>query len=402
MNRSDYGYAPLAYDQYESIISTMEVFKDANGNKIVSPLHGTSNWSAADAQCKQDNVDMRVDLAAILFEDHGGTDPGGGVELAKVYNFSGIKWAGQSGAYDSGIAAPANEGGTYAAFHDFGGFIAELHRTLNNEYCGPAFKSGDLTTAWAIYVGGPNNPNIAAGASRVAQWHYYLNTYPPPPEGSNPVSTTVYASAVVAAALKHLGDAHEYDSWNGDHAVSMFCLADVEDWYAEAGLTVPHYGTAAQAGDAVTLNSGHAPAGAQVFFRGPGWSQFDHTGISLGDGRTISGLTTVVISAGWQDLDTYRGWWMPPGVLADPTQNVFYIEGNPNGTVPLEPPFWNRWNALNQLGLALPMMGYAMGPERTLPSGRRIQQFERGWYGTQPAPDPWDIVALLPAEVPSK
>ena len=395
MQRADYGYAPLTVDSYEAIVSAMEVFTDNAGNKIVSPLHGQANWQAAEAQCKADNVDQRVDLAALLFEDHGGTDPNGGVALAKVYNFAGIKWAGQSNAYDSGIPCPPNEGGTYAGFHDFGGFVAELHRTLNNQFIGPAFRSGDLVRAWAIYVGGPSNPNMAAGQARVGQWQYYQQKYPP--QGGKSV---IYGSAVVAAALAHLGQTHEYDSWNGDHPVSMWCQADVEDWYTEAGAPVPHYGTAAIAGDAFPLSSGHAPAGAQVFLRGAGWSPEDHTGISLGDGRTISGLASVVISAGWQDLPDYRGWRFPAGVVADPVQNVFTIPGNPFGAVTLMAPFWNRWNALDQAGLALPMLGYAVKAEQTLPNGRRIQQFERGWLGTQDAPDPWDCVVLLASEVP--
>jgi hypothetical protein len=79
---------------------------------------------------------------------------------------------------------------------------------------------------------------------------------------------------------------------------------------------------------------------------------------------------------------------------------VFYAAGNPLGAIPMASPFWNRWHALDTLGLALPMMGYPQAAERTLASGRRVQRFERGWFGTQDAPDPWDLVALLPAEWP--
>jgi len=79
---------------------------------------------------------------------------------------------------------------------------------------------------------------------------------------------------------------------------------------------------------------------------------------------------------------------------------AYYAPGNPYGAVPMQPPFWNRWHALDTLGLALPMMGYPRAAERTTPAGRRIQRFERGWFGTQDAPDPWNIVALLPAEWP--
>ena len=80
--------------------------------------------------------------------------------------------------------------------------------------------------------------------------------------------------------------------------------------------------------------------------------------------------------------------------------SLFYAAGNPLGAIPMAAPFWNRWHALDTLGLALPMMGYPQAVERTLASGRRVQRFERGWFGTQDAPDPWDLVALLPAEWP--
>lgn len=81
--------------------------------------------------------------------------------------------------------------------------------------------------------------------------------------------------------------------------------------------------------------------------------------------------------------------------------HLFYAAGNPLGDIPMAAPFWNRWHALDTLGLAQPMMGYPRAAERMLPNGRRVQRFERGWFGTQDAPDPWDIVALLPAEWPA-
>ncbi len=49
---------------------------------------------------------------------------------------------------------------------------------------------------------------------------------------------------------------------------------------------------------------------------------------------------------------------------------LFYAEGNPLGAIPMVSPFWNRWHALDRIGLALPMMGYPQAAERTLTSGR--------------------------------
>jgi hypothetical protein len=71
---------------------------------------------------------------------------------------------------------------------------------------------------------------------------------------------------------------------------------------------------------------------------------------------------------------------------------------SPFGKVAMPPPFWYRWHFLGQFGLALPMMGWPREPERVLDGGRRVRQFERGWYGTQAVPDPWDVVQLLAEE----
>jgi hypothetical protein len=155
---------------------------------------------------------------------------------------------------------------TYAGFHDFGGFVAELIRTLQNQFCGPAFTAGDLARAWGIYIGGPDNPNMAGGQERVDQFEFYLTHFPP--------------------------------GTNGD---------------------------------------------------------------------------------------------VPP--------DTFFISGNPFGQVPVKVPFWNRWHALDAVGLALPTLGFAKVAETTTAAGRRVQQFERGWLGLQDADDPWNVVTLMPDEV---
>jgi hypothetical protein len=97
----------------------------------------------------------------------------------------------------------------------------------------------------------------------------------------------------------------------------------------------------------------------------------------------------------WETLIGYIG-------QAPPQPATFYADGNPLGRIPMAEPFWNRWHALDTLGLALPMMGYPEAAEQALANGRRVQRFERGWFGTQDAPDPWDVVALLPTEWPAE
>lgn len=95
-------------------------------------------------------------------------------------------------------------------------------------------------------------------------------------------------------------------------------------------------------------------------------------------------------------------WEMLVGDINGTAPTLFYADDNPLGRIPMASPFWNRWHALDSLGLALPMMGYPQAAEETLTNGRRVQRFERGWFGTQDAPDPWNIVALFPAEWPAQ
>jgi hypothetical protein len=76
--------------------------------------------------------------------------------------------------------------------------------------------------------------------------------------------------------------------------------------------------------------------------------------------------------------------------------------------------FWARWDALNAMGtkldhpgavnpvgLALPTLGYPVEVEKTLPTGRRIQRFERAWLATDKNPEPFNVVTLLLSEQPA-
>lgn len=176
MKRSDYGFQPLTYAQYEQIVSASEM-----GGRV-SPMHGEDNFNSLMDVSQEFDIDPRVALAWTLWEDHDGTDLGGGIALAKVYNFGGIKWAGQDGAYDSGIEFPHKEGigpmgtYTYAGFDNFGGFVRELYRTLNNKYCGPYFTTGDLANAASVYIRGKANSGV--GQERVDTFLGYQRKYP--------------------------------------------------------------------------------------------------------------------------------------------------------------------------------------------------------------------------------
>jgi hypothetical protein len=430
MERSDFSYHPLSEAAYEAIISAGEVFRDAGGNIIRSPLHGHDNWAAAEAAAKAGNVDLRALLAATLFEDHHGTDPAGGTELAKVFNFGGIKWAGQPGAFDSGIPYPRNEGiGNYAGFHDFGGFVAELVRTLNNEYIGDAFRAGDLARAWGIYVGGPNNPNMAAGHSRVDQWQYYLSKFPAEGEATVVTGQDVYGEDLITIMAAHENERISdgtLDSWNAPHLWQGWCQASVEGVRAAAGLEVIHRGSAADQLDVVMaqglLQQGRPEHGG-ICMWGRSFDPYGHT--CLWDEERGAFLSTLYdpsrIGYFYSDVwyNALAGWWRAPGVVAarrdatpqppaPPPPEYVLVDGS---AIPIPLWAWSRWDALNTMGtpldhvgainpdgLALPTYGYPMKNELVLPTGRKLMFFERAVMATQSAREPWNVVTLSAEE----
>jgi hypothetical protein len=81
-----------------------------------------------------------------------------------------------------------------------------------------------------------------------------------------------------------------------------------------------------------------------------------------------------------------------------PATEIVYAPGNPIAQIPMQHPFSSRWMLLNGQGLALPQMGWPEKAERRLTNGRRVQRFQRGWFATQDAPNPWDVVLLPPEE----
>jgi hypothetical protein len=117
------------------------------------------------------------------------------------------------------------------------------------------------------------------------------------------------------------------------------------------------------------------------------------------------------------------GWWRAPGVLAarrgiqtappSATVSTWFVDDNPCGKIPVMMPFWGKWDALNTMGTpldhagavnpkgqALPVLGYPMEPETTLPTGRRIQKFQRAWLAVDKGDDPFNCVVLLLSEQP--
>jgi hypothetical protein len=424
--RSDYAYRPLSESQYEAIITGGEIFHDASGNIIRSPLHGHDCYVAAEAQAKAGDVDLRVLLAATHFEDHHGTDPAGGTELAKVYNFGGIKWAHQPGAFDSGIPYPRNEGiGNYAGFRDFGGFIAELIRTLNNQYIGDAFRAGDLARAWGIYIGGPNNPNVSGGTARVDQWQYYLKKYPS--EGERTVADGIYGEDLIAKLETRIGHtlSGDYDMRNGhNHPWAYYCRAAVESTGRNCGLSVVARPSALAAQHAAAsqglLNTTDPPEhGAVVQFDTQFYAPDGHTGFWNADKGQLLGTLTDGTGIGYKvwgmQTPGYAGWYRLPGIVnarrpvtsAPPFESgTLVIPDNPYNTDPKNQlgvggAFRRVWELLPT---PLALLGYPMSNERSATvtdsdntsRTRTVQQFERVTLIYQPElPSPWNAVAAL-------
>jgi hypothetical protein len=428
MNRADYAYAPLSLPQYEAIIAAGEIFTDAAGYRIVSPLHGETNWRAADA-AKAGDVDLRVVLAGTLFEDHNGTDPDGGVALAKVYNFGGIKWAGQPGAYDSGIPVPPNElPGTYAGFHDFGGFVAELIRTLDSEYCGPAFQAGSLALAWGIYIGGSLSPNMAGGQARVDQWRYYRDTYRP--EGASPVTEGIYGEDLIAMFETQIGHrtSGDCDPRNGiDHPWAYYCRAGVESTGRNCGLDVTARTSAlaaqqAAAEQGLLVTDGTPPEhGAVGQFDTRFYAPDGHTGLWDAEKGMLLGTLTDGTGVGYKSWGPgtigYAGWYRLPGVVGARRPVVVHppmdagnlvIPGNPydtgadpNHRLGMGGAFRRVWELTTE---PLELFGFPMTNEYdavvTDADGttrdRVVQEFERTVLIYQAElTAPWNVVAAL-------
>jgi len=171
-------FSDLSWDQYQSIVKSGSM-----GNKP-SPLLTGENYKALMGAAQKYNLDPRFMLATLLAEGHMGTDPG--LAAASVNNFGGEKWAGQNGATNSGIEA--DNGGTYAAFPDAGGYLNQMGKTWTNSIIGPATRAGDITKAVETYTNGPGS-----GRDKITAYNGYVQNYAPPT--SAVASTAVPATA---------------------------------------------------------------------------------------------------------------------------------------------------------------------------------------------------------------
>jgi hypothetical protein len=419
LDRESYIFNALSFEQYEAIVN-------AGSMGMTSPMLGQENYQGLMLASKGINSDARVLLSGLLWEGHFGTDPG--LAAAEVLNLSGIKWAGQRSATDSGI--PADTGGTYAAFATLTAFFGEYARTLVNEYIGPYFEAGDMANAWSVYIQG--RPNSGHGQERVDQWAYYRDHYPPQ-DTAGPVSG-VYGADLIAMLHTQIGhpSSDGYDARNGNHAWSYWCRAAVESTGRNCGLEVVAHTSALAAQQAAAaqglLNTRDAPEhGAVVQFDTRFYAPDGHTGLYDADEGMLLGTLTDGTGVGYRQWGPgtygYAGWYRMPGVLAPrrdatgmpppipaPDDN-YVIPGNPynesitdpNHRIGVGGGIKAKWQ---QTPDPLSIFGFPVANETqalvTEPDGSTVQQrtvqfFERTVLIFQPehAGTAWEVVVSL-------
>jgi hypothetical protein len=216
--------------------------------------------------------------------------------------------------------------------------------------------------------------------------------------------TWVTGEQVIAADMIYLGKATFVDE--GSTVPSYYrCEEFIEVGEENCGLGRLRYADANADCDAFPLNQGLAPIGSRVFFKGQGWSQYGHVGHSLGDGRTISALTVVTITDGWQNPAVgYQGWRYAPGVgPATPTKEDvdMHVDGKFDagrerrlwdgpkskaaiksvGSIDLNRGIDSRWEEELHAGRPL---GYATSKEEPMATGGVIRYFSNGFICSYP------------------
>jgi tape measure domain-containing protein len=147
-------FQPLSQAQYGGIVSS-------------GPLANPQVYAGVMAAAQEYNVDPRALLAFVKNE---GVAP----SLAAVNNFGGIKGKG-------GPAAPANEGGTYAAYSSPADFFRSLAANLTTGAYAGDYQSGNLAAVRQRYVAGSATPSAAQQANianTVSSYNDLVQQYP--------------------------------------------------------------------------------------------------------------------------------------------------------------------------------------------------------------------------------
>lgn len=419
-------FQPMTFAQWQGAVS------DGSAG-AASPFLAEEVYTAAISAAQDRNIDPRVLLAWTRGENNQATNISAG--LLAAHNGAGIKYVGQPRATSGALAkppvlAPASEGSApYCVFATWGDFWWTLAVNIIT-ILPDAWAAGDLGKIASEYTSG--DPNAGAGSDKVTFYQQYAAKYPP---GGAPM-TGVYGEDIVAALVPHIGESNSngaLDPWNmalyPNHPWAGFCEAATEGAQYTAGLIdVVHRPSAADKLDAVTaqglLQTSWPPEDGACCLWGRSFDPNGHTTVySAAKGMWISTLYNpsrldYYMNDAWKAA--MSGWYRAPGVVAA-TRTVpvappvtpltpFFVDGC---AIPLRDLFWARWDALNTMGkkmdrpgqinpdgLALPTLGYPVEPDTTLPSGRRVQKFERAYLAYDRGAAPFDVVVMLLTEQP--
>jgi TP901 family phage tail tape measure protein len=274
------GYQSLSQQQYSQIVTR-------------GPLANPTAYAQIVKAAQDANVDPRLLLATMQFENSYGTNISAGQLNAN--NLAGIKYIGQSGAYNSGV--PADNGGTYAGFNSLPEFFAALARNMKDSPYDKAFAAGDYRGIAQTYVtgGGPGTPQQQQNiSSRVDYFNSLESQYPGTAGGSSAASGGTVSSA--ANSLRDRIVKQALSQVNIDELVNQ-CEKFVEDTVQAitgvrgSGVTAPGGGnpqSAAQAlhlAQSAGLTTKNPQPGDLVYYDTGGDG---HVAIYIGNGQQVS------------------------------------------------------------------------------------------------------------------
>jgi hypothetical protein len=222
----------------------------------------------------------------------------------------------------------------------------------------------------------------------------------------------VYGSDLIAKVRQYIGQPSSdgtLDAWNAPHPWAYWCEALAEGAPTALGLAVTHYGSAAEHLDAITaaglLRQGTPEHGAWCLF-GRAFDPNGHICFWDADKQQYLGTLTDGTGIGYHDQSwtaSLAGWCRVPGILAPyrapvtpPAPPVNRTPpNNPYGAIEIAPELWPRFNYMDSLGLAYPMIGFPRVAATKDAAGVVSQRFERGTLTQGGGPNPWDIVLAL-------
>jgi TP901 family phage tail tape measure protein len=192
---SSLAYQPLDFASYDKIIK--------GGARGASPLDDPDVYKTFIAAAQRTNVDPRLMLDAMKYENGFATDIG--LDLNMANNFAGITYVGQQGA-TRGPARPANEGGNYAAFASPEDFFMALARNLSTGAYSQDFDSGNVQAIRKRYTPGSSQQDLENFSNT---YQGYVQQYPVQGGGAGGYSPQRIASSEHLTTQQNIEQAND-------------------------------------------------------------------------------------------------------------------------------------------------------------------------------------------------